>query len=76
VFKACVSSAADEIRTAKSCGPDAPLLASSLVEVHPPNRARDAPASARRRCQQSLVAGESTKETVKTIAQGKPDCFR
>jgi hypothetical protein len=23
-----------------------------------------------------FVAGESTKETVKTIAQGMPDCFR
>jgi len=22
------------------------------------------------------LAGESTKETVKTIAQGRPDCFR
>jgi hypothetical protein len=26
------------LRTAKSCGPDAPLPASSLVEVHPPDR--------------------------------------
>jgi hypothetical protein len=26
-------------RTAKSCGPDAPMLASSFAEMHPPNRA-------------------------------------
>jgi hypothetical protein len=51
-------------RTAKSCGPDAPALASSLqnyvqatVTIKP-------------------VTEESTKETVKTIAQGRPDCFR
>jgi hypothetical protein len=25
-------------RTVKSCGPDAPALASSFAEVHPPNR--------------------------------------
>src|SRR5258708_27011481 len=48
-------------RTAKSCGPDAPTLASSLAEL-----------SARRRWQESPVTGESTKETVKTIAQGRP----
>jgi hypothetical protein len=48
-------------RTAKSCGPDAPTLASSLRR-----RLR------RRRWQTSPVTGESTKETVKTIAQGMP----
>jgi hypothetical protein len=48
-------------RTAKSCGPDAPTLASSLQVV-----------TCRRRWQKSPVAGESTKETVKTIAQGRP----
>src|ERR1700732_5338103 len=26
------------LRTAKSCGPDVPTLASSFAEVHPPNR--------------------------------------
>jgi hypothetical protein len=26
------------LRTVKSCGPDAPTLASSFAEVHPPNR--------------------------------------
>src|SRR5712671_6879579 len=45
-------------RTAKSCGPDAPTLASSWRV----NR--------KRRWQTSMVTGESTKETVKTIAQG------
>src|ERR1700730_15155736 len=48
-------------RTAKSCGPDAPTLASSLRYVF-----------RRRRWQKSPVTGESTKETVKTIAQGMP----
>ena len=46
-------------RTAKSCGPDAPTLASSFVEV-----------TARRRWQESPVTGESSEETVKTIACG------
>src|SRR6266576_2700223 len=47
-------------RTAKSCGPDAPTLVSSWRV----NR--------KRRWQPSMVTGESTKETVKTIAQGMP----
>jgi hypothetical protein len=54
--------AADESadkRTAKSCGPDAPTLASSRRKQF-----------RRRRWQKSPVTGESTKETVKTIAQG------
>jgi hypothetical protein len=50
-------------RTAKSCGPDAPTLASSFADFF----------SATRRWQKSPVTGESTKETVKTIAQGMPD---
>jgi hypothetical protein len=45
--------------TAKSCGPDAPTLASSFAGI-----------SARRRWQKSPVTGESPKETVKTIACG------
>jgi hypothetical protein len=49
------------LRTAKSCGPDAPTLASSWRR-----RLR------RRRWQESPVTGESTKETVKTIARGMP----
>src|ERR1700730_9408785 len=52
------------MRTAKSCGPDAPTLASSWWKQF-----------RRRRWQKSPVTGESTKETVKTIAQGMPDCF-
>jgi len=48
------------MRTAKSCGPDAPTLASSWRV----NR--------QRRWQPSMVTGESTKETVKTIARGMP----
>jgi hypothetical protein len=48
-------------RTAKSCGPDAPTLASSWrVMIR------------KRRWQESPVTGESAKETVKTIAQGRP----
>jgi hypothetical protein len=31
--------------------------------------------SARRRWQESPVTGKSTKETVKTIVRGRPDCF-
>jgi hypothetical protein len=45
----------------KSCGPDAPTLASSLAEV-----------SAGRWWQESPVTRESAKETVKTIARGMP----
>jgi hypothetical protein len=48
-------------RTAKPCGPDAPTLASSWRK-----RFR------RRRWQTSPVTGESTEETVKTIARGMP----
>jgi hypothetical protein len=51
-------------RTAKSCGPDAPTLASSLRMM-----------ICKRRWQKSPVTGESTKETVKTIAQGMSECF-
>ena len=50
-------------RTAKSCGPDAPTLVSSWRRCF---------ASRWRRWQESPVTGESTKETVKTIAQGRP----
>jgi hypothetical protein len=53
---------ADGSRTAKSCGPDAPTLASSRRDFF-----------RRRQRQTSPVAGESTKETVKTIARGMPD---
>src|SRR5437762_10092153 len=49
-------------RTAKSCGSDAPTLASSFA------------VNARRRWQQSPVTGKSTKETVKTIARGMSGC--
>jgi len=48
-------------RTAKSCGPGAPTLASSWRKQF-----------RRRRWQESPVTGESAKETVKTIAQGMP----
>jgi len=48
-------------RTVKSCGPGAPTLVSSFADF-----------SAQRRWQESPVTGESTKETVKTIARGKP----
>jgi hypothetical protein len=48
-------------RTAKSCGPDAPTLASSLRKSF-----------RKRRWQTSPVTGESAKETVKTTARGMP----
>jgi hypothetical protein len=54
--------AADEsagLRTAKSCGPDAPTLAFKLVEVSTDDGDKKSP-----------VTGEITKETVKTIACG------
>jgi len=51
-------------RTAKSCGPDIPTLISSWRRCF---------ASRQWRRQQSPVSGASTKETVKTIVQGKPD---
>src|SRR3569832_1722756 len=49
-------------RTAKSCGPDIPTLISGATRerCHP-------------RRHKSPVSGASTKETVKTIAQGRPD---
>jgi hypothetical protein len=47
------------MRTAKSCGPGAPTLASRLRNIR------------KRRWQESPVTGESTKQAVKTIAQGK-----
>jgi hypothetical protein len=56
--------AADEsviLRTAKSCGPDAPTLASSVAEV-----------SARRRWQTSPVTGESSKQPLKPSRAGMP----
>src|SRR5436853_5659971 len=51
------------MRTAKSCGPDAPTLASSRQVV-----------TCRRQWQTSPITGEITKETVKTIARGMPGC--
>ena len=71
--KACERSTASGrqmlLRTAKSCGPDAPTLASS-------SRSRVGPTGLRqkhirgRRWQKSPVTEESSKETVKTIACG------
>ena len=55
------------LRTAKSCGPDAPTLASSFQE------ASFLQVSWGRGWQQSPVTRESAKETVKTIARGMPD---
>jgi hypothetical protein len=56
VDASCAFDEGANLRTAKSCGPDAPTLASSSAEV-----------SAGRRWQTSPVTGESAKETVKTI---------
>jgi hypothetical protein len=55
------------LRTVKSCGPDAPTLASSFVDGDVGPYGPDTPASAKRRGQKSPVPGESPKETVKTI---------
>jgi hypothetical protein len=63
-------------RTAKSCGPDAPTLASSSRMLCRPNRASDTTLVRRRRWQKSPVTEESTKEPVKTIACGNAGRFR
>src|SRR5216684_5968937 len=59
-------------RTAKSCGPDAPTLASSLAEVLSALPGSEKTLIRRRRWQKSPVTGESTTYAVKTIAQGMP----
>ena len=60
------------LRTAKSCGPDALTLASSFVEANRwLNRARLA-ANPRGDGGKRARSPGSTKEAVKTIAQGKP----
>jgi hypothetical protein len=59
-------------RTEKSCGPDAPTLASSFAEGDVSPNGPDTPVSARRWWQESPVARESAKEAVKTIARGMP----
>jgi hypothetical protein len=46
-------------RTAKSCGPDAPTLASSFAEFLSAQPGNDKTISARRRWQKSPVTGES-----------------
>ena len=62
-------------RTAKSCGPDAPTLASSLrSRVGPTGLRQDL--IRKRRWQKSPVTEESSKETVKTIACGNVGRFR
>src|SRR5882724_7817125 len=48
-------------RTAKSCGPDAAVLASSRRNIFPQATVARKP-----------ITGEITKETVKTIARGMP----
>ena len=63
-------------RTAKSCGPDAPTLASRLRMLCRPYRASDTTSVRGRRWQKSPVTEESTKETVKTIACGNAGRFR
>ena len=53
------------MRTAKSCGPDAPMLASSLAEAN---------ASRGRRWQEGPVHRGEHDISRKTIAQGRPEC--
>jgi hypothetical protein len=54
----------------KSCGPDAPTLASSLRNGDVSPNGPDTPR--KRWWQESPVTRESAEETVKTIAQGRP----
>jgi hypothetical protein len=63
----------DGPRTEKSCGPDAPTLASSCARRVPARPGSTGNKPARRRWQESPVAEESAKDTVKTTAQGRPD---
>ena len=64
------------LRTAKSCGPDAPTLASSSPMLCRPQPGADTTQVRKRRWQTSPVTEESAKETVKTIACGNAGRFR
>ena len=55
-------------RTVKSCGPDAPMPGIKFL--------RSSRLSGATVTTKHGLAGESTKQAVKTIAQGRPDCFR
>src|SRR5882724_3128727 len=58
-------------RTAKSCGPDAPTLASSLAEVQPPNRVGMRRISVRRRWQKSPDT-RARRKPLKPLRAGTP----
>ena len=62
------------LRTAKSCGSDAPMLASSLAEVSPPNRALDKAIT--REATVTIKPGRRGEREVsrKTIACGNAGC--
>jgi hypothetical protein len=62
------------LRTAKSCGPDAPALASSWRKHVGPTGLRCALSASDG--DNKPITGESTKETVKTIACGSAGLFR
>src|SRR5229473_613876 len=51
----------------------APVAGVKFAEAHPARPGLDEPSIRGRRWQKEFVTGESTKETVKTIAQGRPD---
>jgi hypothetical protein len=55
-------------RTVKSCGPDAPMPGIKFL--------RSSRLSGATVTTKHGLAGESTKQAVKTIAQGRPGCFR
>ena len=60
--------------TAKSCGPGTRCWCQVSRRRYRPSRASDAPFNRRGDGgKKELVAGENAKETVKTIAQGRPD---
>src|SRR2546422_4002112 len=58
-------------RTAKSCGPDAPTLASSLAEVQPPNRVGMRRISVRRRWLKSPDT-RARRKPLKPLRAGMP----
>ena len=59
------------LRTVKSCGPDASTPASNCRMADRPDRARIGLLSGNDG-DKKPITGESTKETVKTIARGMP----
>jgi len=63
------------LRTAKSCGPGTRCWC-QIGGGAPAQPGAGKPQSADHGDKKEFVAGEITKYAVKTIAQGRPECFR